>query len=594
MTRGTLARRYLPLVAALGVQVLIIAVAPSKAPGTTTATSLTTGAGPVAGGGETVTGGPAADAAQTGTTGGTGGTAGGGPAARAGAKAVAGAPPGAVGDISHCVAGRQFDPAIAWQAPPCAPGVPGAAYPNNGGDVYEGVTKDTITIVDYVSNYGAEVNAILEAQGLLVTADQAKIFDKAVANFVNKYFQLYGRKFNIITYQGQCTSVPPDVPCLKNEIDRVLDTYHPYIFFWNTTLCSECYAEVARKKVVAFGGVGFSDEFSNAHQPYFYSAGASSSRIELAFAEWWCKQLSSKNVPSRRVKWATTRNGAQNPAQNFNGQPRVLGVISTNDPDNEDTVKNVLYPALKRGCNEDVQNEYFYAQDINTAAQQVEAGIAAMADPRHPATDVLCLCDPVAPAFLYEGEQNHNYYPENVIATDQGMDYDQIGQSYMEGSDGSPSLACPTPSRGCEYDHAFGLSTIDDIESVTNNEATRVFKAGGGIGNLPMQATAAVGLLGQYLMMADLVQNTGPNLTPDSMLNRAPALGAIGGGTTGHPLLQVARNNVQWIQDARIVYWNRTKRSPWNAKNGTYTQIEGPRFNLGQYPTLTDGPPLPY
>jgi hypothetical protein len=492
------------------------------------------------------------------------------------------------------VNGRAFDPAIAWHAPACVPGTPGGSYPNNGGATYQGVTKNGITIVDYVTNYGAEVNAILEAQGQLVTADEAKIFDKAMANFMNTHYVFYGRKVSIITYQGQCQSVPPDVQCLRTEIDRVIDTYHPYMFFWNTTLCSECYREIARKKTVAMGGVGFSDELSNALAPYFYSASESATRIELAFAQFWCNQMSSVNEPNRRVKWASTRNGAQNPAQNFNGEKRRLGVISTNDPDNEDTVFKVLAPALKKGCGDKIWHTYFYDQNINTAAQQVEAGIAAMDTPQDPANVVLCLCDSVAPAFLYEGEQNHNYYPENVIATNQQMDYDQTAQSYMEQSDGSPSLACPTPARGCEFDHAFGLSVEYPQESQSNNVATRVFHAGGGQGDLPMQPLAGLITVEHYLLMGNLIQNTGPNLTPATMQARAPALGAIGGGKSGHKLLDLGPNNWQWFQDVRVVYWDRARKSPWNAINGSFVEVEGSRFNLGQFPTYKGGPPLGY
>src|SRR5437667_158053 len=78
-------------------------------------------------------------------------------------------------------------------------------------------------------------------------------FDAAMEKFVNEHYVLYGRKVKIITYQGQCTSVPPDYNCLLPEMDRVVDQYKPYIVFWNTTLCSACYAELARKKVIGVG-----------------------------------------------------------------------------------------------------------------------------------------------------------------------------------------------------------------------------------------------------------------------------------------------------------------------------------------------------
>ncbi|HMC41873.1 MAG TPA: hypothetical protein VKI20_02605 [Acidimicrobiales bacterium] len=605
MNRTTLARRYAPLAAAVAVQLLIIATVPSKAP---TAASLSAGGGASSAGvgGEAAAGAPGAAGATPGTpgaaaAGGVGATAGGGAAGGGGGAAAAGGGGGgaaaAVGDTSHCFGGakgREFDPAIAYWAPPCVAGTIGGAYAgNNGGTTWpQGVSDKEIKIVDYVSNYGAEVNAILQAEGLLVTYDQAKTFDTAMAKFINTHYVLYGRTVNIVTYSGQCQSVPPDYGCLIPEMDRVIDTYHPYMFFWDTTLCSACYQEIARRKVVAVGGVGFSDEFTNAQVDastggqLFYSAGESATRTEKAFAQFYCSQLSTVTNPNRKVRYAET----QNQLQNFNGHDRRLGIISTNDPDNENTVKNVLVPEIHKLCgNGELLNHfYFYAQDINTAAQQVAAGIAAMDTPQDPATIVLCLCDPVAPAFLYEGESGNNYYPENVIATDQGMDFDEVGQSYEQG------LGCPHPQGGCEYDIAYGLSTVGPLGSQDTVEGVRVFKAGGGT-TLPFSPLSATNLGEAYVMMANLLEVAGPTLTPANMSKNAPGMGMVGGGTTGVPQLGFQKGDWNWIQDARVVYWDKKKTSGYNNKPGAYVQIEGARYNyeLGPYPKMDNGPDLP-
>ncbi|MEY2427068.1 MAG: hypothetical protein QOI61_2640 [Actinomycetota bacterium] len=584
----TIARRYAPLVAVVIVQLLIIALVPSTASrgdGTLNTTALG-GFAPGTGDASGLPGDLAGDP-LAGANGDTSATLPNGLPQTTTPGGVA----GATGDTTHCVNGRTFNASISYYAPPCVPGTPGGAFSNNGGATAPGVSSNQITIVDYVSNYGAEVNAILAAQGTLVTYQDALVMDKAWENFLNKNYVLYGRKVKIITYQGQCQSVPPDKPCLLPEFDKVIDTYHPYIVYWNTSLCSECFAEIARKKVIGFGGNSFSDAFAVANQPYFYANQQSATRVESAFAEFWCNQMSSVNVPARRVKFA----GTQNPAQNFNGRPRVLGVISTNDPDQESTVKNILYKQLKERCGEVVTHEYFYDQDINTAAKQVAAGIAAMNKPGDPATTVLCLCDSVAPAFLYNGEQSSNYYPENVIASNQGMDLDTTGQSYGDpNGDGSGSLGCPSPQVGCEFDLALGLSAYGAPEPETTGDGLRVFKAGGGTA-LPGSVTAisATIVAQDFLTIGNLLQNVGPNLTAANMQSRAPALGSVGGGATGKPLLSFAPGDWNYQQDNRIVYWSRNKKSPYNGKGGTFVQIEGDRYNLGQYPVLKDGPPVP-
>lgn len=608
MNRSSLARRYLPLAVVVGVQLLIIATVPSKAPrqlaygaganGASVAAGAAggTGAGALdatAGGAGTGGGPAAADAGGTAGAAGSTGTGGSGGAASAGGGAGAGgtgsgggaAGPAATGDTSHCVGGRQYDPKIAPWAPPCVPGKPGESFPDNGGATYTGVTGDQVTIVDYVTNYGAEVNAILQAQGSLVTYDQAKTFDAAMQNFINKRYTLYGRKVKIVTYQGQCQSVPPNYSCLLPEMDRIIQQYKPYMLFWNTTLCSSCFAEIARNRVIAVGGDGFTDAFAKANAPFFYDAGMSATRIEQLFGEFWCKQMTSVGT-GRKVKWG----GTQNPAQNFNGQPRRLGVISTNDPDNQNAVKNILGPALAK-CGDKIWHTYFYAQDINTAAQQVEAGIAAMDTPNDPANVVLCLCDQVAPAFLYQGEQRHNYYPENVIATNQSMDFDDVGQGY-EDDGGQPSLACPTPAQGCEYDNVIGLSPEQGQESASNNAGVRIFKDGGG-GSLPISAKQAFILARQWVMMANLIEATGPNLNPQATAAAAPKMGSIGGGASNQSQYAFPTGSGYWSQDVRVVYWNKNAVSPYNGKKGSYIQMFGRRFGLGELPGAPDGPPAP-
>src|SRR5687767_1150744 len=498
MNRTILARRYAPLVAVIGVQLLLVAVVPSTAerqgasgvaagadngytdeapgesayvdpaaPGTTDAAAAATSAVPGQPGSRTVRTLPGGAPEPQNTT----------------PDQPPGVPPG---DTSHCVNGRQWDPTIAYWAPPCVPGKPGAAYANNGGNTYRGVSAKEIVIVDYVSNYGAEVNAILEAQGNLLKYESAKILDRAWQTFINARYQLYGRKIRIVTYQGQCQSVPPDKSCLLPEMDTIVKTYQPYAVFWSTTLCSECFAKLAQLGVVSFGGAGFSDKFADDNAPYFYNAGMSSTRVQQHFAEWWCSQMSSKNVPTRKTRFAVEGN----PARNFNNRSRILGVISTNDPDNQSTVKGVLYEELKRRCGETVTHEYFYEQNINTAAQQVAAGIAALdTEPQKPsATTVVCLCDSVAPQFVFKGEQDAEYYPENVLADVQNMGNDNIAQAYRAGQrtpNDDPSAACPKPGRGCPFDGALGISDALPARPPDQMEGVRVYKQGSNNAPLP-------------------------------------------------------------------------------------------------------------
>jgi hypothetical protein len=268
--------------------------------------------------------------------------------------------------------------------------------------------------------------------------------------------------------------------------------------------------------------------------------------------------------------------------------------VSTNDPDNENTVKQVLYPALQRGCGEKVTHEYFYAQDINTATTQSQQDEQAMNTPTNPATSVLCLCDPVAPQFGLNAYSNNNYWPESIIASDQTMDFDSNGQTYSSDDTSKDSLSCPTPRRGCPYDNTVGIAG-DELQAAPEQmDAVKVYRAGSGNahGKLPIDASTLGIVWNDWGMFAALLQNAGPILTPARMQAAAPSMGMRGGGTTGHPLRGFRKGSWCWSQDVAVVYWNKHAKSPYNGVPGHYVPIEGRRFTLGQYPTLKQ-PPAP-
>ena len=582
----------------LGVlQLVLILAVPSTAPnqsnsafgGSYNGAAATGAAGGAAGTGG-VSGGVGGVSGTTGAGGATtGGTSGG---ASAGGAAAGGGGPATVasgaalqklpGDRTHCVNGRQFDPNLDFYAPTCVPGKPGDPYPNNGGATWRGVTGDTIELVNYVADYGAEVDQILKAQGTYYNADTAKQWNAPFANFINTHYTLWGRKIHIDTVAGTCTTVPPDYACLQSEMDSIVAKYHPFALFWETTLCSVCFAELSRLHVVNFGGGGFSDKFLQDNAPYAYLAGESATQVQTQFAKWYCAQMANKPAIFA---------GTKNPAQNFRNTKRQLGVFSTNDPDNKYTVQSVLYPALAK-CGVSVNgHEYFYAQDINTATQQSQTAAAKMNTPQNPATTVLCLCDPVAPQFGQNAFASDNYWPESLIADDQTMDFDSAGQTYSS-ADGGDSLACPN-SDPCEYDNAIGISSDDPQVAPKDSAAAKIWNME--TGNKPYPAGVGLATLdivwSEYEMFASLVQNTGPLLTPQRMRDAAPDLGAHGGGTTGHPLKAFQRGGGAWTQDVRIVYWDKNKVSPYNGKHGTYVTMEGSRFN-GNFASMSQ-PPAP-
>ena len=583
MNRSTIARRYAPLVALAAVQLLIIATVPSTAAKDATALSSTGRQTFDANGNPTNDPGAGGDQTQVtlpdGSIDPTGGTVpGGGPLSTSSGGGPLSTSPGGgpgttrgpgggtvppgPGDTSHCVGGRQFDPAIYFYAPPCVAKFTGS----NGGATYQGVTDNSIKVIYYYGKGNDAVDTILKAQGAYVSIDQERVYFAKLADFVNANFEMYGRKMTVEVVQGTCGTIPPQVDCLRAEMRGIAVDKKPFAFLWNTSLCSVCFQELSKVKVINIGGWHFRDTFGAANHPYHYDVQASGTLLSQAFGQFWCKQFTGKPA-----KYALDKN----PLDKINGRTRRLGVISTNDPENQNAVEIDLKAELAKCGASYNQNKYFYAQDISSAAQQVQAGISAMKQnsAADEATSVACFCDLVAAQFLYGGEDNNNYYPENFIPGTGFMDADAASQSY------ETAAACPKGSP-CPFDNAIGVSSLSPQEPKFADAGQRVWNKAGGAGQGPFESMSAY--VDYFFMLGSMIQASGPTLNPDNAYAGMVRYGIRGDAThAGHGILNGSHS---WTVDERIVLWDKNKASSYNAKPGTYVQVEGGRYRIGGFP----------
>ncbi len=612
MNRTTLARRYAPLAALAAVQLLIIATVPSTAPTTVAAdgggfvSPSDEGTG-VAAGDEAVVDGEvpvegeagSTDPAASGATGATGATTAGGTSATpgaatpggktAGAPGAAGgaAPSGggtaaaASGDTSHCVDGRQFDPGLYYWAAKCVPKFSG----KNPGATYMGVTDSEIKVVLYRGKPNPAVDAILSAIGANPPDADVTEFTQKAVNFINSKFEFYGRKLVVKEVRGQCDTVPPDYVCLRGEMRDIVRTEQPFLVQWGTPLASPAFDELSAQKVVNVGGQHFRDSFSQQRRPYHWDVAISGTNVAKQAAEWYCKKLAGKNA----VYAGATGTDAQSqnpPTNDIRSKPRVLGVISTDDPENQGAITSVFKPELAK-CGVKVVHEFYYAQDIARAEEQRRLGVAKMREAPE-STTIAFFGDAVAPVFLYRTAQEQSYFPEQVIVGFGGMDTDAAGQGYDTNS---------TLCGGChQFENAFGLASNPQLRSVSDNEAVAVFKAGGGTRNIDWTKYAtAIGDLNYLMLDASLIQGAGPALTPANVEKGAFAAGNRGGAPDSLDFRFNKRGfkpgSYAWYQDMAEVYWSQTEKSDFNGKTGSYHELGDRRFGPGEYQSGDPGIP---
>jgi hypothetical protein len=546
MNRSAIARRYAPLLILALVQLAIISVLPSTAPSRTTGAGAGAGA-PVAAttdatAGVTTAGGapaagspPAAGSASPAGGGNVGGNAAGGSRAPVGQKA----------DTAHCVEGRQFNPAIDFYAPPCAP----AWHGDNGGATYQGVTADSIKIIEYIPQSNAAVQSIAEQAGFYVSPEKLQAFRAAMQTFINAHYELYGREIHLETADGTCSITPPDIACLRNDFRRIIKDRQPYAIVWAVPGCSACFDEMSQLRTVNVGGVYFTDEFSRARAPYHWDAQPSGTHLNDAVGEFWCA-----NLAHRPAAYALDQPGT------MNGKPRKLGVIGPNDPQMQATVQAAK--AALATCGDKLAAEYYYAADLTTAAQSVQAGIAKMRDAG--VTSIYYLADIAGPGYFLGGQQSNDYFAENIMSGAGTQDNDFSGQTMQ-----SNPIACPK-GPPCPFNTGFGLSTLV-YEPLGKDAGARVWAAAGNKGPPPYDL--ATFNWNYYSLIATLIQAAGPALTPEKMAAGIRAYGLR--GDANHNLRGFPTGSYTWGQDMGMQYWNKDLTSPYNGAKGAYVRVGG-------------------
>lgn len=566
----TAARRYAPLLALAALQVLIVAVVPSK--GQPSALDSLTGlpgagqgvdGGPVAEGLPGAEGVPGADPLAPGGTAGQvespGGAGGGGAATAPGATAdgATSAPSGAggsTGDRSKCAKDGQRQQDVTLTGPPCMPRFTG----DNGGATYQGVTAKEITVLRYRPQSNAQVDAILRTQGLASSPEEEDHAMRAFAAFFEKRYEHHGRKIKWVTVQGECQISPPDLPCFRDEAKRLNAEHKPFGIFWmNSTTQAEFFDQWSRLGVVNVGGWHFPASFNQALRPFHYDVFMDGTRTVNVIADYWCKKMRGKNAAL-----------AGDPT--LQAKPRKLGILTQVYPE---TRKNALelYRLVsggRCGSRAEVAEPVYTPSDI--ARGQETANVAVQKLKAEGVTTLVIISDPINPTFTTTAATRQRWFPEHLLSGSGLIDYDALGRLYDQN----------------QWRNAFGPSQLAEPTPLGSTDA---FKAARDVGVTNIYSGA--NLLWSYMnLMATALQVAGPTVTPQTLERGLLALPPSGGWErTKNPssvLVKYGPNDYTAVEDARQAVWNPTARSPIDGKPGTYTGVEsGRRYEIGTFTT---------
>ncbi|MDQ1374613.1 MAG: hypothetical protein QOJ09_1951, partial [Actinomycetota bacterium] len=464
------------------------------------------------------------------------------------------------GDTSHCKNGKQFQIFYAYKTdPPCVAKFPAGA--DNGGDTYQGVTRDTIKIVYFQEIPNAAVNAALAPQGLAATAEEIAAMDKAAQTFIAKHYELYGRKIAWERVQGDCPQTPPDYDkCLAAA--REVIKKKPFMVIWPTPLYATVFDEWAKAGIVSIGGWHFDDKFFTQRRPYRYDAFMDGTSSANLIAEYYCKKLAGKNADHAG---ASTFPGT---AQTIRSTHRRLGISVPEIEANVSTAQHVaeLIKKCDPGYDPIIST---YESNIQTAEQQSQASTQKFISSK--VTTVVCMCDPIAPVFGTKGFTQAGYFPE-ILSPGLGLlDYDKLGRLY------NPQ----------QMQHAFGPSHLRDEVPFHDSDAAIVWRDSGNTGDPCKSCNLS---WAYYALTAAMLQGTGPILNPlnleKAVLTSKPNGGWEASNHDPHVIMsKFGPGDYTALQDAREVYWDPNAISKIDGQPGAYVSIGGGRrWENGTWP----------
>lgn len=591
MTPSRLGRRYLPFIAVAAVQVLLIAVAPSRGPLASSGQQATTGgvgsvgtAGPnSASGGAAGAAGPAGAAAGAAS-----GGAGSGASSTASASSGGGQGAAATNDMSKCDprTGKEIGP-LTDVMPPCLP----VFHGQNGGATMTGVSAATINYVVFQIKGDPTFNAATSAAGLGATNEQWCEAQQAFLAEIQKRWELWGRKLVSLDgpgankgstqqspchfpyFQSQCTAAPPDEPCYRAEA-KVIAAMKPAVVLAeavDTALYNELTADHI---LVVGGGADPVSPLTYAQAaPYYYGLFMDGSRQAQFDAQYWCKKLNNKPAIHAGSDVTTTRNWGPSP-----GVPptRKLAVLfPENAGDTSNKVNVDLFASLVSGGPGSMCKtpggvlEFGYSQDVSTSSTQTETAINALI--QNHITTVMCWCDLFAPVYLTQAAKANAYFPEHFLVGEGLMDADQVGRLYDS----------------TEWAHAFGVSDLAEMPAYSQSDATKAWQDVGNSGQ--PDSTEGLPLL-LYEFLGDAFMEAGPSPSPAGIHQGLLVLGTNGGWGKLHDphVIEWGLNQQSpWTfgKDVREVYWSQSRPSSVDGKSGSYCPVSGgQRYELGQFP----------
>ncbi|MEY2418762.1 MAG: hypothetical protein QOG90_1442 [Actinomycetota bacterium] len=482
----------------------------------------------------------------SGGNGGTGGSGGGGQGTPVGGSSYE------FGKGPHCRAdGRQVS--IERVAPPCVNWI----GKDNGGNTSQGVTKDKILIVRFISQVDPATQAILQGAQLADDPAIVKHAYEALFTYFNQHYETYGRQ---VVFQDYNASGPDDNDeQMKADATTIATHIKPFAVWGGPKVFG---AELASRGVVCVCTVTLSSEFYTSLPPYIWGSLPTSTEYAQQLGEYIGKKLN--NRPAKFVGQGWT---APQTAKRKFGLIYLEGIKGKADPEGKRAKDALDSEMAKYGAK--FSDEIAYTYDPGRNQQDITTMIAKLHGDG--ITSVVMFVDPLYPILITNEARNQAYFPEWIISGSGLSDTTAAGRLYDQ----------------TEWTHAFGISPLW-ITWATVSKSYGYREAHHGDPNMKPGDEGV--LINIYASVPRLfftgIQMAGPKLTPTQFANGMFSY-PKSGGTPATPLSYFTRQYPTAIKDFMEIYYDPNKSGiderGLNGQGEIMKMHLGKRYTQGQW-----------
>ena len=305
-------------------------------------------------------------------------------------------------------------------SPPCV-----AFSGNNGGGTHKGVTGTAIKVAFRVLNERGFQQTLADLAGASLVDSPATVKRtvQTMADYFNKRFQFYGRKIEIVFYDGQGSNTNELLGKGRDKAEAdAIKVAEEIGAFADLSATSEPYAgALAKRGVIGFGTPYLSRAWHEQRAPFAWSLATDGSIVSELAAEYQVKRLYGGA--------AVYAGGKGGDGKDLKGRPRKFATLAPENSWYQESVQNAEAIIRKSGQKPGFNRKYVL--DLATMSDQATGIIAQMKDQN--ITTIVCGCDPILPVFLSGVANREKYFPEFIIVGTALTDADIVAQLWRPG-----------------------------------------------------------------------------------------------------------------------------------------------------------------